>query len=276
MKKLLLSLLAALLLSSCGKQAETPRESQHEISGPRIVALAPNIAEILYAIGLSHQVVGVSKYSVYPEEASKKPCIGGTYDPNWEMLVSLQPDLAIGLDSQKEFDSQLSQLSIPFLGVPHERIEEIMQSILMIGEACDALDKAQALYGSLQAQLKTVQPVIGDEKPRVLVCIGHDEQCARMYIAAKGTFYDDLIELAGGVNACEQTAVKYPEISPEGLHLIQPDIVIDLVPESASQGADIAEQWKPFRAVQISSQYAFIPGPRFVLLLNDFVQALHE
>ena len=268
-----------LFCTGCGERhVQTPHQ------GLRIVAMSPNTAEILYAIGLSNAVVGVSSYTTYPPEAAQKPSVGGTYDPNWEMIVALQPDLVVGLETQKDIAAQLKQLGIPFLGVAHEHISEIMQSILTIGKACGAEDEARQLFQTLEEKVEQAsslsKPVTTGQagspshtKPRVLVCVGHDESLSRMYIAGKGTFFDELIELAGGVNACEEFTVKYPEISQEGLAVMRPDIVIDISP---TLGKNAANDWAPYRAVPMTNSYAFIPGPRFVLLLEDFVAAIRQ
>jgi iron complex transport system substrate-binding protein len=260
-------LAAALLLAGCGERIV------HKHDGPRIIASAPNTAEILFALGLSNAVVGVSSFTTYPPEAALKPSVGGTYDPNFEMIVALQPDLVIGLNTQKDIASQLKQLGIPFLGVEHEQIREIMESILTIGKACGAESEAQQLFHSLEATALQLTVPSNYRKPRVLVCVGHDERLSRMYIAAKNTFYDELIELAGGINACTETAQKYPEISQEGLAVMNPDIIIDISP---TLGKNISNDWKPYRAVPMTNSYAFIPGPRFVLLLEDFITAIQR
>jgi len=259
----------ALLLAGCGERFERiPQE------GLRMVALAPNAAEILFALGLGDQVVGVSSYTVYPPEAAGKPSVGGTYDPDWERIVSLQPGLVIGLDSQKEIAAQLRLLGIPFLGVAHERVEEILESIRSIGSACGAEPEAQELFDSLKRRMEALSSAVTAEpKPRVLVCVGHDETLSRMYVAGKNTFYEDLIALAGGVNACESTGQKYPEISREGLIVMRPDRVIVIAP---GQTADPSPLWHPFPAVVFTNDYASIPGPRFVLLLEDLVAAIHQ
>jgi iron complex transport system substrate-binding protein len=261
-------LAAALLLAGCGERRAT---AQH--TGVRIVAMAPNTTEILYALGLGDSVVGVSHYAAYPPEAAQKPSVGGTYDPNFEMIVALQPDLVVGLETQKDIAAQLKALGIPFLGVAHEHISEIMQSILTIGKACGAEAEAQQLFQSLQKQLADISAKRTNSGTRVLVCVGHDESLSRMYVAGKGTFYDELIGHAGGINACGESAAKYPEISPEGLTTMQPDVVIDILP---NPGHFTAGDWKPCRAVVITNDYASIPGPRFVQLLQDFIKATHE
>ncbi|MFA7257573.1 MAG: helical backbone metal receptor, partial [Kiritimatiellales bacterium] len=237
------------------------------------VAMAPNTAEILYALGLSNEVVGVSRFCSYPPDVTNKPSVGGLYDPNWEMIVALQPDLVIGLKTQKEIEAQLKALGIPFFGVSHEHISEIMESILTIGKACSAEGAAQKLFQCLEKQTADFSKHWKNPKPKVLVCVGHDESLSRMYVAARGTFYDELIERAGGTNACAETSQKYPEISPEGLAAMNPDVVIDILPKL---GNFSSEHWKPHRALAITNDYAWIPGPRFVLLLKDFVTAIQS
>jgi len=266
-------LVVALLLAGCGEPSEKkPYLARY---GLRIVSLAPNTAEILYALGLSNQVVGVSRFCTYPPDVTNKPSVGGTYDPNFEMIVALQPDLVVGLDSQKEIESQLKQLGIPFLGVAHEHIREILQSILTIGKACGAEPEAQRLFQTLELTASEHSIFPEHRKPKVLVCVGHDESLSRMYIAAKETFYDELIEYAGGVNACERSG-GYPEISQEGLAIMNPEVIINILPNPGKTMPDFSKVWKTCRTVILTNDYASIPGPRFVLLLKDFIEAIHE
>ncbi len=272
----LVFLFAALLLAGCGE----PQKLSHlrKCDSLRVVAMAPNTAEILYALGLSNEVVGVSRFTAYPPEAKEKPVVGGLYDPNWEMIVALQPDLVVGLKTQKEIEGQLKALGIKFLGVSHEHIDDILQSVLTIGKACGAEAEAQELFQTLELTSSELAVSSNDWKPRVLVCVGHDETLGRMYIAARGTFYDELIERAGGINACETTAGNYPEISPEGLAAMRPDVVIDIFPNIGKNEAAVSKAWKPFceKITIISEDYASIPGPRFVLLLQDFIKAIGQ
>lgn len=281
---------AALLFAGCD---EFPymRRCGNETDGQRIIAMAPSTAEILYALGLSNEVVGVSRFAAYPPDVTNKTVVGGLYDPNWEVIVSLRPTLVIGLETQKEIAAQLNALDIPFVGTAHEHIDEILQSILTIGEACGAEAEAVTLFQSLEKQTADFSkgrarspsepPVLSDAEgrtsrrdvPTVLVCVGHDESLSRMYIAAKGTFYDELIGLAGGINACDVTG-GYPEISPEGLAAMQPDLVIDILPTTGKIPDDFSRVWKPYPAIALTNDYASIPGPRFVLLLKDFVTAI--
>jgi len=277
--KTIVALVSALLLAGCD---ERPKHAGHDRL--RIVAMAPNVAEILYAIGLSNEVVGVSRFTTYPPDARNKPVVGGLYDPNWERIVALQPDRVIGLKTQSEIAGQLKLLDIDFLGVSHEHIDEILQSILTIGKACGAEVEAQRIFQTLENSLYQLQQRNASfvdppmDRPRVLVCVGHDEHLSRLYIAARRTFYDELIERAGGVNACVETTIKYPEISTEGLAAMRPDVVIDIFPTLGKNRENISRIWTPFckKVTIISNDYASIPGTRFVLLLEDFANAIRQ
>ncbi len=242
--------------------------------GTRIIALAPNIVEILYAIGQRNQIVGVSQFTTYPPDAAKKPSIGGIYNPNWEQIIALQPDLVIGLNTQKKIGMQLNALGIDFLGVSHERISDIMQSILLIGKACGAEQPAQTLFNQIKSQMDIRRSATDNQTYRVLVCVGHDETWSRIHIAGRHTFYDELIELAGGINVCTENRIKYPEISQENLISMNPDVLIDIRPAQTPSLAD--SKRLGYNIVTITNNYASIPGPRFILLLNDFARIIHD
>ena len=258
--------LLCFLLTACGE-----REIKRQTGELRIVAMAPSIAEILFALGLADETVGVNRYSAYPPEVKEKPFIGGLYDPNWERVVSLRPTLAIGLDSQRELASQLNQLGIPFVGVAHERVDDIMKSILEIGDAAGTRAPAEKLYNELKTQMEKFSRTPAERAPKILVCVGRDETFSRMYVAAKNTFYDDIITAVGGVNACVVTSAKYPEISPDGLATMRPDIIIDILPEHHQTAPPDRA-----RTVVMTNDYAWTPGPRFILLMQDFSEVIRE
>lgn len=264
-RTILLVGLISLMLTGCGKPHQ---HNPHD--GLRIIAMAPNTAEILYALGMSNQIVGVNRFCTYPPDVTNKPSVGGMYDPNMEQIVTLQPDLVIGLTTQKEIATQLFQLNIRFVGVAHETIHDILQSIQTLGAVCGKEAEAQRLIQSLEQSAQSHPSPESKPKPRVLVCVGHDEPLSRMYVAAKNTLYDELIDRAGGQNACTLSG-GYPEISPESLLIMNPDIVIDIGSMSCSSNS-----WKPYRAVIMTNDYASIPGPRFTLLLQDFIRVIHE
>ena len=72
------------------------REVRLEKIPKRIIPLAPSLTEILYYLGLGDNVVGVTQFSDYPEEAKEKPLVGSYIDLNIEKIITLSPDLVIG------------------------------------------------------------------------------------------------------------------------------------------------------------------------------------
>ncbi|MFA5689702.1 MAG: helical backbone metal receptor [Kiritimatiellales bacterium] len=260
-------LFSILFLTACGK---APEKKSGDM---RIVALAPSVAEVLCGLGLENQVVGVSRYSVYPPEIKEKPAIGGLYDPNWEMIVALRPDIVIGLSFQSEIAAPLKQLGIPFLSVTHEKIDEILDSIPAIGRAVHATAAAEKLYGELKHEYEALKQPATENAPAILVCVARDETFGRMYVAGKDTFYDDIIRAAGGRNAgAIQSPARYPEISADGLEVLNPDLIVDIL---SDMGSASLHKWKT-RTVTMTNEYAWTPGPRFVLLLRDLTEAIRE
>lgn len=273
MKCALPSLLAAaLLFTGCGERYEP---EPHE--GVRIVTLAPNVAEILFELGLGDQVVGVSRFTAYPPEAAARPAVGGTYDPSYERILSLQPDWVVGLDTQHDIARQLQSLGIRFLGLPHERITDVLDAIRQAGEIFGAEEQAAQGIARIERAIAAARArtdVLTDRPaPRILVCVGHDDAFNRLYVAGRNTLYDDLIHLAGGVNACQITSQPYPEISREGLVAMAPDALIIIAPDQPTRGSTPR---MPFPIIHLTEPYVSIPGPRIDKLLDDFVQIIHD
>jgi iron complex transport system substrate-binding protein len=82
------------LIDEAGRRVKVP------LSAKRIISLAPSITEILFALGLRQEIIGVTNFCDYPEEVTTKPRIGGFVNPDVEKIVSLKPDLIIAIRSR--------------------------------------------------------------------------------------------------------------------------------------------------------------------------------
>lgn len=261
-------------------------------SGPpaRIVSMAPSTTEILFALGLGGKVAGVTRYCDYPEAAKSIAKIGGYVDPSYEAIVALKPDLVILLTSHQDAERELAKLKIPALTIPHETVSDIHKAIREIGDACGAADKASALLVSLEERTGAVRKTVKHRpKPRVLLCIGRDAesgQLAGMYFAGRNGFYGEIIEMAGGVNAYQDTGVTYPQLSAEGVIQLNPDVIVDLASDmnACGKAPQIAAQWDSLRTVNavrgkrvhvIAGNHALRPGPRYAQFLEELARLLH-
>jgi iron complex transport system substrate-binding protein len=119
----------------------------------RIVALAPNVVEILYALGIGHRVVGVSQDSDYPPAAAHKPVVV-TYSagPNLEKIVALRPDLLIAAGIDARYLPKLRSLHLPIVVLDPQTIGGILHDIAIAGIATGTAGVARALVNHLQAR----------------------------------------------------------------------------------------------------------------------------
>ncbi len=248
----------------------------------RIISLAPSVTEILFAIGLNEEIVGVTEFCDYPPEALNKPKVGYAR-PNLEALVALQPELVLAPKSFMRADllSKLEQLKIPTFILEAHTVEEILAHIQtlgrMVGHAQEANDQAAIIrkqLGNLSSQLA------GLPRPSLLYVINSEP----LITVGPGSFIHHMIELAGGRNAAEQAASPYPRLTMEEVLRQNPDIL--LFPVGTQEGIPQAEQdaWKRWdtlsavqqgRLFQVQSDLLNRPGPRIIEGLKHLVKILH-
>jgi iron complex transport system substrate-binding protein len=293
MKKLSLpaAIIFALGCSFCspGAAENNPTIRGDSCAYRRIVSLAPSVTEILFDLGLGERVVGVTRYCNYPLEARGKTRVGGYVDPNYEGIVRLEPDLVIMLTTHAATKEHLRQLGLKTLTIDHTGIAGIIASITTIGSACGAARKAECLVHEITARMDRIRKKTdGCDRPRVLVSVDRNADVFNdVYIAGKNTCYDEMVSIAGGVNAYGGSLSSYPVVSIEGICRLNPEVVIDLLPQlegRKNSREKILAQWGTIRTIEavrnrriylLEQDYAVIPGPRFIDLLEDMARAIH-
>ena len=259
-------------------------------SPQRIVSLAPSITESLYALGLIDRVVGVTRYCDYPPEALTKTKIGGYYDPNYEAIVMLEPDLIIMLAEHEGPREHLAELGYPIIVVNHKSISGILRSIEAVGKACGALQKAKSITEDIKARMERIRAkTAGQPSPRVMVSIGRNMGSGTLkdvYISGKEGFYDEMIEMIGGVNAYGG-GVAFPVVSSEGIVTMNPEVIIDMVPDLEENGWNpemILKEWdalsqvdavKNRRVYVFGEDYVAVPGPRFISIMEKMARVMY-
>ncbi len=162
--------LALALVAGCGKQ---PPAAALNDAPERIISLAPDITETVYALGLGDQLVGATTWCVYPAAAKTVPRVGGFGQYNFEAIVSLRPDLVLLHHKYDAEKTRLDGLGIPYLETRTEHIADIIDSIVAIGEACGAADAAQTLNKNINERMLSAMNATGITE-RVLVTFGGD------------------------------------------------------------------------------------------------------
>jgi iron complex transport system substrate-binding protein len=219
----------------------------------RIVSLAPNLTEILFALGLGEQIVAVSNDSDYPLKAANKKKIGTFWQPNTEAILAARPELVVALwfEQHKAVADSLKRLGYRILTLKIEKIDELLTAIQKIGDATDRKPQAEQLLKKLSSQLNELQLKLGSaKKVKVLWVV----QAEPLRVAGRNTFINELIELAGGENAIGNTLQQYPPIGAEEILTCGAETII----QSAMGTGNMAEQQK---AAEIFwSRYANLPA----------------
>lgn len=283
--------IAALGILSCGQGNKPSKPTVAGKQYTRIVSLAPNITETLFALGLGDRVAGVTDFCKYPPEAQARAKVGGLFNPNLEAMAALKPDLVILLPESEQFRAHVASMGIDTLTVHDRTVAEILNTITVIGKTCGAGVKADSLRKDIESRMASVrEKTAGFARPRVLLVIERTLGTGNpgsVCVAGPNTFYDELITLAGGTNAYRGPNIPYPQVSGEGILKSDPEVIIDLLPVMANKGLTedaIRRDWnslpgvsavKTGRLFVMSADYTVVPGPRFIRTLEDFARLIH-
>ncbi len=194
----------------------------------RIISLAPNLTEILFAMGLGDKIVGVTNFCDYPEDSKKKPKVGGMYNPSLEAVISLRPDMVVMTTdgNLKEFEERVRSLSIKTYVFKARRLSELPQGIRDMGSALGMKDKAEALAKEIEDSInrlgvKSQKSGAKSRKRKVLFIIWPEP----LIVAGSGTAIDDAISLLGCENIASKANISYPKYSIEEIVSQAPDVI---------------------------------------------------
>jgi iron complex transport system substrate-binding protein len=202
----------------------------------RIVSMAPNLTETLFALGLEDEIVGVASDSDYPPEALSKSKVGTFWQPNTEAVIALDPDLIIMLDNERHrpFASSLNRAGYRVLTLELRKMEHLQIAIELIGRSTDRQLQGEELTDKITQKLDGLSSLVSAEpKVKVLWAV----QSEPLRVAGRDTFVNGIIELAGGQNAIGPTVQEYPRIGTEELLACGAEVIIE-----AAMGADLQKQ----------------------------------
>ncbi|MBI5198478.1 MAG: cobalamin-binding protein [Nitrospirae bacterium] len=190
----------------------------------RIVSLAPSITEILYALGLGDRLVGVTTYCDYPEEAKKKPKVGGMVNPSIEAIITLKPDIVIMTTdgNLKEFEERLRSLKVKTYVFRARRLSELPKGIRDIGSVLGVKERADKLANEIEEAINKFRGQSPGVRGQKALFIIWPEP---LIVAGPGTAMDDVITLLGVQNIASDVKVPYPKYSIEEIIHQDPDII---------------------------------------------------
>ncbi len=247
----------------------------------RIVSTAPTPTELLFAVGAGDLVVGVDTYSDYPAEVANITKVGD-YTLSTEVIISLQPDLIISGDlvplSQLEL---LEDQGIPFVILATRTLDDVLKDIRLVGILTGHVDEANELADELEDRIDAVTnktQAVDLVKPRTYI------EYYPYWTYGPGSFGNDLIALAGGVNIAENTSSEYPMLTSEFVIAQDPEIIVYTVGYMTTTTVDEISSrpgWDFITAVSEGNVHSMDDnlmsryGPRIVDGLEDLAALLH-
>ena len=270
-------MLLALACATDPEPTEPPAEPR------RIVAVAPAISEILFALGLGERVVAVGDYAEWPPEVRELPRLGGLHDPRLELAASLEPDLAVLLPNEEELARRLRHLGVEVLTVPLETVDDIPRAVRRIAARSGVPERGESVAGELEERLAP-RPL--PDAPRVLLTIGREPgRLSGILTAGPGNFLDELLARLGARNLFADSPISYPEVGLEEILARRPEAIVELHPEELPEVAieRLRADWRRMaelpavegeRIHVLTGSHTVLPGPRLPLLYEALEEAL--
>ncbi|MCF6093666.1 ABC transporter substrate-binding protein [Microaerobacter geothermalis] len=247
----------------------------------RIISIIPSTTETAFALGLGDKIVGVSKWDNYPEEVKEKTIVG-ELEVNLEKVLELQPDLVIGNLSNGKSIEVLRKAGVTVFIVDANTLEETYESIKNIGLVTGRTKEAEEIIARMDEEktsvVEAVKNIPQEKRKKVWIEVSPD-----LYTAGSGTFMNELLTLAGGINvAADQSG--WVQLSEETVIERSPEVIFTTygyyVPNAAEQ-VKARSGWNNVPAVQngqifdLNSDLVNRPGPRVIQGLVEMAKFLY-
>lgn len=290
-KKLVLLILAqTLLFVACRTDAPAvnePRGTTREVTDDlgrkvvvpvnvrRVVSLAPNLTENIFAVGAGDRLVGVTTFCNYPEAAASIPKVGDTMNPSIERIVAIKPDIVfVSTASQIEtFTRTLEQNDIAVYVTNPASMDDVLKNLRQLNDllGVDAIETIENLRRRITV---VTQAAAATEKARVFIQISKEP----LFTVGKQSFLNAMVDAAGGRSVTSDVETAYPKLSKETASALRPDVII------LSESPDNQEPNEVFRnspavkngrVYKINADLLSRPGPRLVDALEQIARFLH-
>lgn len=247
----------------------------------RIVSLAPNLTEIVYAVGAGDRLVGRTKYCDYPPEVKNVRDVGDTMTPSIERIIAQKPQLVlVSTASQLEaFTKQLDQQQIAVYVTDPRSLDDVFRSITTLGDLLGTHDQAEKAVNDLRRRADAITASVSTTKPVKVFYQVSDEP---LYTIGRESYLTDLVRRAGGVSVTAEVPTAFPRFSDEAALAARPEAII--LPTGGSMGtanSTVAAALKNSPAVlsnrvyKINEDHLQRPGPRLVDGLEELARTLH-
>jgi ABC-type Fe3+-hydroxamate transport system substrate-binding protein len=254
-----------------GQRVTVPRTVE------RVVSLAPDLTESIYAAGGGDRLVGVTTYCNYPEDAKDVAKIGDTMNPNIEKIIALKPDIVfVSTASQVQaFMLTLESNGIAVYVANAENLDGVFETLRMLGDILGTQDTAKEKTEDLKTRLETIRRrVEGTREVRVFVQISKEP----LFTIGSQSFLTDALRVAAATSVTNNVATAYPKLSKETALALNPEAIILSDSDDNREPNEVFKNSpavKNGRVYRINADLISRPGPRLVDALEQIATFLH-
>ena len=244
----------------------------------RIVSLLPSLTETVCALGQCQRLVGVDRYSNFPDSVRALPKVGGGLDPNIEAIVALKPDLVL-LATSSPAAARLESLGIKVVALEPKNYSDVQRVLQQLGVLLAVAD-AQRLWRQLDAGVSAAaQSLPASVRNRRV----YFEVNSAPYAASEASFIGETLARLGVKNIVPASLGPFPKINPEFVVRAAPDLI--MVGDAAFSGMAQRPGWATMRAMQANKVCVFTPaqsdmmvrpGPRMAEAARAMAQCLRQ
>ncbi|WP_320346862.1 cobalamin-binding protein [Castellaniella sp.] len=250
-------------------------------ASPRIITLAPNATELVYAAGAGADIVGTVLSSDYPPEARTIPRVGDGIQFSEESILALRPTLVIGWqpsDVTRSLAQRLAPLGVPLIYTNPKSLDDIPQLIRDLGARLGTQRTAEDTARDLERRIRALRPAPPPPQT-VFIEISADP----LYTLGRDPLTNDLLARCGGVNPYADSTIPAPQISVESVLHLNPQVLI-LSPSGHDTLAARRAWWaqhglaaaRTGRIYAIDPDQLHRPGPRLVAAAETICADLRD
>jgi len=309
---MLMSLVMAVTMLTATVMASQPAE----VVENRIICLAPSMVEVVYALGLGDQIVGWSRYTDYPPEIRERDgwvpygnyefisvedelakdvaVVSGFADYMPDVIEALEPTVILAESAlQYEMYETLQDEGYTVLFFSPASLDDVFDMMIGVGDALGVLDRAEALVAEYEMEIEEIREITAELPPvPVYYEIAHrmeyDDVMYGPYTSGTGSPFDQMVEIAGGVNVFEHLDGDYVAVDYAEIIDADPEVILSPMWPDAMEGEVttireivMREGFEEIAAVQ-NSRVLFYDsslfkryGPRTVTAIKKLAYLLH-
>jgi len=242
----------------------------------RVVSLAPNLTENIFAVGAGDRLVGVTTFCNYPADAQNIRQVGDTVSPNIETILALKPEIVfVSTASQIEaFTKTLEAQGITVFVTNPQDLNGVLTNLRQLGDIFGTPERTTILLNELQERILAVdEQTLDKPKTKTFVQISKEP----LFTIGRDSFLTEIVERAGGTSVTREVATAYPKISKETALALNPETIIlsespdNTEPNDVFKNSPAVKNKKVFK---INADILSRPSPRLVDALEQLAEAL--